>query len=166
MQSWGGSRGVEIEIIEFTGEYLEDLRRLTREWVDKYFYLEPEDEVFLANPAAKVIAPGGHIFLAKYGQEIIGTVSLLKSGEHLSELAKLAVTAKYQGLKVGRKLLEHCLQVAAREGVRTIRLDTNRKLEAAVALYRKYGFREVPLGENKYIEVDLKMELVMAAPGA
>lgn len=150
-----------VEIIEFEEGYIEDLRKLTYEWIEKYFYIEPEDEAFLNHPGEKVLGSGGHIFLAKYGDQVIGTVALFKISQDTFELAKLAVTEKYQGLKVGKKLMDHCLKVARQEGVQRIILDTNRKLVAAVALYRKFGFKEVPIGANKYIEVDLKMELAL-----
>ena len=152
---------MEVAIIEFNENEIENLRKLTREWIDRYFYLEPEDEAFLEDPVAKVIDHGGHIFLAKYGEQTIGTVSLLKRDPDTYELAKLAVTAQYQGLKVGHKLIEHCLHIAKQAGIRKIILDTNRKLTAAVALYQKYGFEEVPIADQKYIEVDLKMELAI-----
>ena len=29
----------------------------------------------------------------------------------------------------------------------------------AISLYKWFGFREIPLGQNKYLESDMKMEL-------
>lgn len=38
-------------------------------------------------------------------------------------------------------------------------LYTNHKLVPAICLYKKFGFCEVDIGCNKYIESDMKMEL-------
>ncbi|MGW6302502.1 GNAT family N-acetyltransferase [Peribacillus butanolivorans] len=80
-------------------------------------------------------------------------------GENAFELAKLAVTEKYQGLKIGRRLMEKCIEVAKLEGASKIVLFTNHKLTAAIELYKKFGFSFVSLENIKYLEADLKMEL-------
>ena len=74
------------------------------------------------------------------------------------EIAKLAVTEKYQGLKIGRMLMEKCLYVGKQKGAKRIILYTNHKLTSAIELYKKFNFIEIPLVNNKYIESDLKME--------
>ncbi|MGE7768522.1 GNAT family N-acetyltransferase [Peribacillus sp. NPDC096540] len=102
------------------------------------------------------------MFFAQYNNEIVGTVSLIKMKEENSyELAKLAVTEKYQGLKIGRKLMEVCLEVSMTEKVDKIILYTNHVLTSAIELYKKFGFQNVKLENNKYLEADLKMELEM-----
>jgi ribosomal protein S18 acetylase RimI-like enzyme len=37
--------------------------------------------------------------------------------------------------------------------------NTNHKLVSAIRLYEKFGFRHIPLINNKYLESDLKMVL-------
>jgi GNAT superfamily N-acetyltransferase len=49
-----------------------------------------------------------------------------------------------QGQGLGRRLLNDCLDEAKRLGCRTLRLDSQAKLEAAVRLYRAHGFTEIP----------------------
>jgi ribosomal protein S18 acetylase RimI-like enzyme len=44
---------------------------------------------------------------------------------------------------VGRRLLAELEAEATAHGVRTLRLDTNRALTEAIALYRTAGYREV-----------------------
>ena len=149
----------KIEIIKFKEEYCDDLKRLSYEWLEKYVSVEPEDKKILDNPKGIIIDKGGHIFFAKYGKEIVGTVSLIKVDENTFELAKLAVTEKYQGLKIGKSLIEKCLQTSKQQNIKKIILYTNTKLISAIRLYIKYGFKEIPLINNKYIESDLKMEI-------
>jgi ribosomal protein S18 acetylase RimI-like enzyme len=79
--------------------------------------------------------------------------------ENTYELAKLAVTERFQGLKIGNKLMEKCIEVANEEKAKEIILYTNHKLVSAIKLYEKYGFKHIPLTNNKYLESDLKMVL-------
>lgn len=149
----------KIKIVEYEEKYHDDLKRISYEWLKKYVSVEPEDEKILNNPKEIVLDKGGFIFFAKYGEEVIGTVSLIKVDEDTYELAKLAVTEKYQGLKIGKMLMEKCLNVAKEKNTKKIILYTNHILISAIALYKRYDFKEIPLVNNKYIESDLKMEL-------
>ena len=148
----------KIIIVGFDEKYHDDLKRLSYEWLEKYLLLEPEDIRILNNPKEVVLDKGGYIFLAKYGEEAVGTVSLIKIDEDAFEIAKLAVTEKYQGLKIGTLLMEKCLYVGKQMGAKKIILYTNHKLISAIELYKKFDFKEIPLVNNKYVESDMKME--------
>ncbi|OPH56014.1 GCN5 family acetyltransferase [Paenibacillus ferrarius] len=150
----------ELLIVPYKSDYKQDLIRLSYEWLEKYVNVEPEDERIINNPEEAVLNDGGFIFFAQYNNEIVGTVSLIKlEKENTFELAKLAVTEKYQGLKIGRRLMEKCIETSRLEDAQKIILFTNQKLIAAIELYKKFGFSFVPIGNNKYLEADLKMEL-------
>lgn len=75
--------------------------------------------------------------------EVVGTaaVRLLEPG--LGELKRMWLRPPCQGRGLGRRLMDACLDEARRLGCRALRLDTQAKLEAAVRLYRAYGFSEV-----------------------
>lgn len=150
-----------LEIIEYEERYHEDLKRLSLEWLMKYDLLEPEDEKILNFPKEAALDRGGFIFFARYNGEIVGTASLIKSGSDTFELAKLAVTEKYQGLSIGKRLIEKCLYTAKKEQVAKVILYTNHKLTTAIHLYRKYSFKEVEDFNSKYLESDMKMELLL-----
>ena len=149
----------DIKIVEYEEKYHDDLKRLSYEWLEKYVSVEPEDEIILNNPKEIVLDKGGFIFFAKYGEEPVGTVSLIKVDENTFELAKLAVTEKYQGLKIGKMLMKECLHAADQNNAKRIILFTNHKLYSAITLYKKFNFKELPITNNKYIESDLYMEL-------
>lgn len=84
---------------------------------------------------------------------------MLLHSEVVYELAKLAVTEKYKGLKIGNLLMEHCIQFARDNKAKKIILFTAKTLVAAVSLYHRHGFSEVMLADNKYQEADIRMEL-------
>lgn len=147
-----------VQIIPFTPDLKEPIKTLNKEWLQKYFKVEEQDELVLSNPQEEIIDKGGLIFYAKYNNEIIGTVSLLKVDDNTFELSKMAVSDKAQGLGIGNKLLIHCLAVAEENGIKKVLLYSNRKLLPAIHLYEKFGFAEVPLGNVSYERADIKME--------
>jgi len=150
-----------VEIIPFSAESKEPIKTLNKEWLQKYFKVEEQDEIVLSNPQEEIIDKGGLIFYAKYKGEIIGTVSLIKIDHDTFELSKMAVSDKAQGLGVGNQLLIHCLAVAEKNNIKKLILYSNRKLLPAIHLYEKFGFNEVPLGNVSYERADIKMEKIM-----
>jgi ribosomal protein S18 acetylase RimI-like enzyme len=150
-----------VEIIPFSSDLKVHVKTLNIEWLQKYFRVEERDEYVLSNPQEEIIDKGGLIFYAKYNDEIIGTVSLMKVDNYTFELSKMAVSDKAQGLGIGNKLLIHCLAVAEEYDIKKLLLYSNRKLLPAIHLYEKFGFVEVALGDVSYERADIKMEKVM-----
>ena len=77
------------------------------------------------------------------------------------ELAKMAVSPDAQSKGIGRQLGEALLDYARRHHVKRIFLEGNTHLEASISLYRKLGFKEIPLSGNAYERCDILMELVL-----
>ena len=150
-----------VEIIPFSAALKEPIKTLNLEWLQKYFKVEPKDEIVLSDPQGQIIDKGGMIFYAKYNDAIIGTVSLINIDSTTFELSKMAVTDGVQGLGVGKKLMLHCLAVAEEKGIEKLILYSNRKLLPAIHLYEKFGFVEVPLEDGVYERADIKMERIM-----
>ena len=150
-----------IEIIPFSSDLAAPIRTLNIEWLEKYFKVEPKDEIVLSDPQHEIIDKGGLIFYAKYKDLIVGTVSLLKIDETTFELSKMAVSEEVQGLGIGQQLMLHCLAVAEEKGIQKLVLYSNRKLLSAIHLYEKFGFSEVPLEEAVYERADIKMERIL-----
>ncbi|MEQ1911835.1 MAG: GNAT family N-acetyltransferase, partial [Vicinamibacterales bacterium] len=94
-----------VEIISFEPRYGDDFKRLNIEWLEKYFHVEAIDDEVLSHPEDAILKPGGHIFLARYKGDIVGTSALIKAGRSKVELSKMAVTERCQGLGIGRRLL-------------------------------------------------------------
>jgi N-acetylglutamate synthase-like GNAT family acetyltransferase len=148
-----------IEIIPYSEANKNYVKALNVEWLTKYFSVEPKDELQLSNPQREIIDKGGMIFYAKYNNEIVGTATLMKIDEATFELSKMAVTEAIQGKGIGKALLEHCLQVAKQNHIQKLILYSNTKLETAIAIYRKYGFKEVAFDATHYKRANIKMEL-------
>ena len=151
----------KIEIINFEPQYASLFYELNIAWLKKYFYVESYDEVVLSNPESYIINNDGYIFFAKYNSEIVGTVALIKQ-EECYELSKMAVSPKYHGLKIGQLLMNTCISFSKDKDWKKIMLYSNTLLEPAINLYRKVGFKEVPVEENcNYDRCNIKMILVL-----
>lgn len=148
-----------IEIIPYEDKYAQYFYELNIEWLKKYFYVEPYDEKVLGNPRKYVLDLGGFIFFAKYNNEIVGVVSLINQ-KTFFELSKMAVSPKYQGLKIGEKLMNFTLNFARNQHWESLTLYSHRSLVPAINLYKKKGFVEIPVEENSHYErSDIKMIL-------
>lgn len=149
-----------MEIISYLPQYAIDFKELNIAWLEKYFWVEPHDEEVLGNPEKYIIEPGGSIFFVKDAEKIIGCVALMEIEDGVFELTKMAVSPEYQGKKIGQKLMEHTLDFSKKQGWDHLIIFSNRKLENAIYIYKKYGFREIPIGENNpYTRGDIKMRL-------
>jgi ribosomal protein S18 acetylase RimI-like enzyme len=77
-------------------------------------------------------------------------------------LAKMAVTEKYQHAGIGKMLMDYCIEEAKNMNAKKLTLFSNTKLEAAIHVYRKYGFTEIPLPlEMHYVRSDIMMEKIL-----
>ena len=151
-----------VSIIPFSSDLKEPIKTLNIEWLEKYFKVEPKDEKVLSNPQEEIIDKGGMIFYARYNDRIVGTVSLIKMDNNAFELSKMAVTDGVQGLGIGKKLLERCIEVAEEKQMQKLILYSNRSLLPAIHLYHKYGFSEVSLEEGAYERADIKMKKIIS----
>ena len=87
--------------------------------------------------------PAGLFLVAMLHGEPVGCGALKFHGDEPTELKRMWVASSVRGLGVGRRLLEELELRAVELGSSTIRLETNRTLEEAIALYRSAGYREV-----------------------
>ena len=100
------------------------------------------------------------LLVADPAGEVVGTaaVRLLEPG--VGELKRMWLRPSCQGRGLGRRLMDACLDEARRLGCRALRLDTQAKLEAAVRLYRAYGFSEVARYNDNH-RADIWMERLL-----
>jgi GNAT superfamily N-acetyltransferase len=145
-------------VLDFNPNYSAHFERLNREWIEKYFEIEPRDIKCFSDPKKSIIDAGGDVIFAELNGEVVGTCALLYE-DGVYELAKLAVTDSAKGKGIGKLLSLEIIRRARAKGARRLILTTNSRLKAAVDLYEKLGFHEIFRGEHpKYQRVDLVME--------
>ncbi|AXT61260.1 N-acetyltransferase [Aquimarina sp. AD10] len=149
-------------IIPFDSKYAKDFAALNVAWLEKYFVVEPLDVELLENCQETIINTGGYIFFAKVDNEIAGTFSLIKVEEDMYELGKMAVSPKFQGHKIGQQLLQFCIDFSKDQQWKKLILYSNRILENAIHIYKKYGFKEIEIEKNPmYKRSNIKMMLIL-----
>jgi ribosomal protein S18 acetylase RimI-like enzyme len=148
-----------IEIIEYSNTYKEDFKKLNLEWLDKYNLTESHDLMVLDDPEGTIIKRGGFIWLAKAGDQIVGSAALMNEGHGIYELAKMSVKENWRGKGIGKLLIQTCLNKAKEIGAAKLSLFSNHQLQTALGLYEKYGFKHVEVVNSPFETADVKMEL-------
>jgi len=146
----------------YEGAYRAEFKRLNVAWLTRYFRVEPIDERVLGDPEGEILAPGGEILFATLDGVVVGTVALKPETSGAFELTKMAVDEPHQGKGYGKRLLEAACTLARERGAQRVMLYSQRGLRAAVSMYRKYGFNELPLSDPRYSRCDVKMERVLS----
>ena len=149
-----------VNILNYQPGHQPVFEKLNRDWIEKYFWMEPVDQEVLGNPEEHIIQQGGFIFMADYKNEIVGTVALKFVETGVYEFTKMAVDEKFQGLKIGKQLAKAAIEKAKQKQAHKIILYSNTKLITAIALYRKLGFQEIPV-DGPYKRSNVKMELAL-----
>lgn len=153
----------EVQILTYSPQHQPDFKRLNVEWIEQYFRLEPADLKALDHPEQYILEPGGQILLASYQGQIVGTCALIRMDAETYELAKMAVSPKAQGFGLGFRLGEAAISLARTLGAKKVYLESNTKLEAAINLYHKLGFRKTVAGlPSPYERCNIQMELLLA----
>jgi DNA-binding MarR family transcriptional regulator len=103
--------------------------------------------------ADDMAAPSGLFVVARLDGDSVGCGGLKRSDKTAGEIKRVWTAPSARGIGVASRVLR-TLEAAARGmGLRTLRLDTNRALTEAHALYRKEGFREIArFNDNPYAD--------------
>jgi DNA-binding MarR family transcriptional regulator/GNAT superfamily N-acetyltransferase len=103
--------------------------------------------------AVEMVPPAGVFVLARLDGEAVGCGGLKRIDKATGEIKRVWTAPKARGMGVARRMLR-TLEAAARDmGLKRVRLDTNRALKEAHALYRKEGFREIArFNDNPYAD--------------
>lgn len=96
--------------------------------------------------------PAGMLLVATLRADPVGCAALkLPHDSESAHLKRMWVDPAARGLGLGRRLLAEAEARAAASGMRTVRLETNRTLTEAIALYRASGYEEVaPFNDEPY----------------
>lgn len=81
----------------------------------------------------------------------VGCGALKLLDPHTAEIKRMWLAPEIRGQGVGRQLLDALEDTARELGATDVRLDTNEVLDAAMTLYRKAGWEEIPAyNDNVY----------------
>jgi GNAT superfamily N-acetyltransferase len=89
--------------------------------------------------------------------EVVGTAAVRVLAPGVAELKRMWLRPAARGRGLAQELLDRCLDEGRQLGCRTMRLDSQTKLAAAVKLYRGNEFREIS-AYNDNPRADIWME--------
>ncbi len=148
-----------------SGHGLEQVRDLFREYQAE---LTPQYRVRsvgaeLSSLPGVYTPPKGKLLLATVAGQPVGCVGLRPFPlEGACEMKRLYVRPTFRGGKVGKDLVARVVEESHALGYSRLRLDTHPPtMAAAVALYRKLGFKEVEPGPVEGVEGLVYMELLL-----
>jgi ribosomal protein S18 acetylase RimI-like enzyme len=123
---------------------METVRTLFREYaawlkVDLCFQGFQEE---LATLPGLYIRPQGRLYLAKVDDETAGCIAMKPLADDVCEMKRLYVRPNYRGQGIARSLVQTLFDEAKMIGYSTMRLDTMQRMEAAIQLYKSFGFVE------------------------
>lgn len=117
------------------GEYYAELARRFEEGFEVSRSRDPD--------AGDMRRPRGTFLVAFSDGLPIGCAGLKGSGGQVAEVKRLWVSPAARGLGLAHRLMAAVEDAARSLGITTLRLDTNRALSEAVALYRNAGWTEI-----------------------
>jgi putative acetyltransferase len=90
---------------------------------------------------------------------VVGTVGMLKLDDATCELRKMYLSPDWRGKGWGKLMLAEAVSFARSAHFRKVTLDTHSTMATAMALYRSFGFRELPPSECHCGRCDVAFEL-------
>jgi ribosomal protein S18 acetylase RimI-like enzyme len=157
---------MQAQLVDYRPEWQPHFERLNKAWLEEYFTVEPIDEWVLGHPEEAILRDGGRILFVEDGDTgaIVGTVALRWLEPEVLELTKMAVDRAWRGHGLGKMLCQAAIRRAGELGAHKLILYSQTGLAAAIAIYRRLGFTEIPLEPGTYARADIKMELLLTGP--
>jgi GNAT superfamily N-acetyltransferase len=138
---------------------VEDPRTATSRWCLSRYFAELNERFDAGfDPArslyadARVFAhPSGAFVIARVRGRPVGCGAVKLKGKQPAEFKRMWIAKEYRGLGLGTRLLDALEDQARAAGAPAVRLETNRTLTEAIAMYRRSGYREIePFNDEPY----------------
>ena len=147
-----------MRIVEYDSRYKKSFIQFNTDWiVDNFGYLENEDiETF--EKIDEELENGAMIYFAIENDVPLATCMAKPMNEDTWEICKLASNKCREHKGCGSAVFEAAIQWAIKHGAKKLFLLSNRKLNPAIHIYEKYGFKEVKLNDYEYVRGDIAFE--------
>ena len=153
------STEILVDIVPYRPDHAAAWVALNEYWIrDGGYAIEAKDRVTLDDPEESILSKGGVIFIAERDGEAVGCCCLIPMKDGGYEVGKMAVSSGAHGLGLGRRLLEACETHARGRSAARLYLETNTSQTHAIALYRRFGFVDLPPQPTPYARCNCWME--------
>lgn len=100
----------------------------------------------------------GCLLLVETDGQTVGCAGVRRWQGDIAELKRMYIRPAARGSGRGRQLLQAAIDRARELGYRRIRLDTLPSMQAAIRLYREFGFKDIPAYRDNPFEDTLYLE--------
>lgn len=141
---------------------------LNLEWIERWFSVEASDRAQLEGVEETILGRGGRVLVAERQDRVVGVGAIVPprpapaGGRQWFEVIKMATAPQWRGRGIGQALLEGLINEARLLGANGMWLETNTRLQAAIRLYTRAGFRALEPADwwpSPYARCDLQMVL-------
>lgn len=129
-----------LRVVPFQSSLRAHFYRLNAQWLERHFHIEDIDRRLLGDPETHILLPGGAIFFAILGEQVIGTCALLHESAGVYELSKMGVDESFRGRGAGRQLLNAAIAEFHRREGQVLFLESSSVLVTALRMYEQAGF--------------------------
>ena len=137
-----------VEVREYSDEVLAALNKLMPQLSSSFGTLSQQDLIDIVESEAS------SIFMARENEQYYGSLTLvmfkIPSGFR-AWIEDVVVSEAARGKGVGKKLVEHAVEIANQSNVKSIDLTSRASRAAAIALYKKVGFQDRETNVYRYI---------------
>jgi len=138
---------------------IEDADGADARWCLSQYYAELRERfeagfdpsLSLVPDAREFTRPRGAFLVARLRGSPVGCGAVKVQRDGAADIKRMWIDASVRGLGLGRRLLSELERHAAENGATVVRLETNRALAEAIAMYRAHGYAEVaPFNDEHY----------------
>jgi DNA-binding MarR family transcriptional regulator/GNAT superfamily N-acetyltransferase len=138
---------------------VEDPGTATSRWCLSQYFAELDERFDIGfEPARSLYSdtgvftpPGGAFVVARMRGRPVGCGAVKFKGKQPAEFKRMWIAKEARGVGLGKRLLIELENHARTAGAPAVRLETNRALEEAIAMYRKAGYVEIePFNDEVY----------------
>lgn len=151
-----------MKIVKYKKEYRKDFVELNTQWLERFFTVEPVDRDMM-DRVDELIEKGAMVYFAVENDKVMATCMAMPLENDVWEICKLAAIGQYTGTGAGSAVFKACMEYAISKGAEKLSLISCRSLEPAIHIYKKFGFKEVPLKKEYWgaEKADIEMEYVV-----
>lgn len=155
---------------------------MTEEWSIRAYSLSDRDELFrffeevfgelgreflpegkdsdLGRIGTDYLGNRGSFHIVEVGGNLQGTVGVRNFSADIAELKRLYLRENLRGKGIGHALCLHAIRAATDLGYQFLRLDTTFRSTAAIHLFTKLGFYQIPrYNADPYAEIFMEKDL-------
>lgn len=109
---------------------------------DNTYKFGPMFEYYVMKGLAEFMinSDGGELWIAEVNGKIVGSIAITKSNNTVAQLRWFVLDENYQGIGIGKKLMDTAINFCQNQGYQHVFLWTVSILETARYLYKKYNF--------------------------